>query len=107
MVLQKSIPVLHINYISVSYDQDAVYVSPRNKITDGKPVSNKRLHGIWYLIETILDLCVVNNCMRRKAWVLIARAGDSNFCVVLKLFKTWLYPCFLALVMLVPCICVM
>lgn len=107
MVLQKTVPVFPINYVSVSYDQDAICVGPRNKITDGNPVSNRRLHGTWYLLESILDFCVGNSCTKRKIWALTAHAGDNTFCAVVKLFKTWLYPCFLALAMLVPCRCIM
>lgn len=40
--------------------------------------------------------------MRKKVFFLPHTAGDSNFCASLKLFKTWLYPCFIALVMFVP-----
>lgn len=106
VVLQKSIPILHISYISAPYDQDAIYVGPSNKITDWNSMSNRRLHGIWYLLESILDFCVGTNCTRRKVLVLRAHAEGSNFCAVLKLFETRLYPCFLALVMIVPCICI-
>lgn len=102
MVFQESVTLLHINYISVSYDQDAIYVGPRNNITDGNPLSKRKLHGIWYLIESNLNLHVGNNCTRKKVCVSIAHAGDSNFCASLKLFKTWIYPCFIALVMFVP-----
>lgn len=96
----ESVTLLHINYISVSYDQDATNVGPRNNITDGNPLSKRKLHGILYLKKS--NLCVGNNCMRKKVCVLIAQAEDSNFCASLKLFKTWLYSCFIALVMFVP-----
>lgn len=89
-------------FISVSYDQDIIYVGPRNNITDGNPLSKRKLHGLWYFIETNLNLHVGNNCTKKKVCVLIAHAGGSNFCVSLKLFKTWIYPCFIALVMFVP-----
>lgn len=102
MVFQESVTLLHINYISVSYDQDAINVSPRNNVTDGNPLPKRKLHGIWYLTESNFNLCVGNNCTRKKVCVLIAQAGDSNFCASLKLFKTWLYPCFIELVMFVP-----
>lgn len=98
MVFQERVALLHINYISVSYDQDAINVGPRDNITDGNPLSKRKLHGIWYLTESNFNLCVGNNWMRKKVCVLIAQVGDSNFCASLKLFKTWLYPCFIALV---------
>lgn len=106
MIFQESVTLLHINYISVSYDQDAINVGPRNNVTDGNPLSRRKLHGMWYLIESNFNLCVGSNCTRKKVCVSIAQAGDSNFCASLhkkrKLFKTWLYPCFIALVMFVP-----
>lgn len=46
MVFQESVTLLHINYISVSHDQDAICVGPRNNITDGNPLSKRKLHGI-------------------------------------------------------------
>lgn len=102
MVFQESVTLLHINYISVSYDKDATNVGPRDNIIDGNPLSKRKLHGIWYLTESNFNFCVGNNWMRKKVFVLIAQAGDRNFSVSLKLFKTWLYPCFIALVMFVP-----
>lgn len=75
MVLQESVTLLHINYISVSYDQDAINVGLRNNVADGNPLSKRKLHGIWYLTENNFNLSVGNNCMRKKVCVLIAQAG--------------------------------
>lgn len=102
MVFQERVTLLHINYISVSYDQDDTNVGPRDNRTDGNPLSKRKLHGIWYLAESNFNLCVGNNWMRKKVCVLIVQARHSNFCTSLKLFKTWLYPRFIALVMFAP-----
>lgn len=78
MVFQESVTLLHINYISVSYDQDAMYVGPRNNVTDGNPLSKRKLYSIWYPTDSNLNLRVGNNCTWKKVCVLIAQAGDSN-----------------------------
>lgn len=46
MVFQERVTLLHINYISVSYDQDDANVGPRDNRTDGNPLSKRKLHGI-------------------------------------------------------------